>query len=1121
LHCSGVLRCFIVEAAQLRETEKNQDPYVTIELLPPSRSRAGGSSSGKPFASTVAEDAGAAARWLESCDMHLTTAEAQALHAAATAATNAANTSANGSGSDGAARVKVTVVDKDVIDGDDVIGEATLALTPSSLLSRAASVSWRALAIGGRPAGFIRLGFSWHPDARAPVAVTTLRPDEAVEAGALYVWLMEARDLRDASFLSRRAMDPPLCEVELRPYAKKGRKRAKEVEATAREPEPDSPALDRGTWHRLLRLEFQPVSRAEDRVLSETAPTAVLSVHDRPLGKKVVLGAAEVLLASLCGKGRSEAPLVAAAATAATAGGTAMAAAKGAERGVSESSPSVVDRTVTLLHEGARAGEVRLQAIYVPDRLQDLPAAAAAIKALAKAAESALHAFKARSEAGANAAVAANAAAAVAGAAPASSAGGSAANWTSPSLSSSGGSGATAGTLEVLLLRATELHEVEGRQDPLVELRLLGSAGAEMRRTETAKDAGAAPEWNCRFSLHVDNADAEMLELCVKDGNNVLGNKKSIGRCVIPLLRYAVAAAAAAAAGRPPPDPAQATPESFRLMDARGKDFRGNLVLAVGFLGEPPGQAVLLQNHCVAPGGAAAGRLHVRICSLEGGSGAAAAADARYRVRVSLRGITTRSRTAETTARGGGSAVQTVQTPEARWDAASDCARWGSTIGAAAAAHACGNPSRVTTGTSGAELSLPWSPAVTETAWTAGGPELHFEVLKSGGDAAAPTFVASIPVAGMLWRRGAVLERALTLTRPDGLVPVASGGGSSGGGGDAVTAAVTLVVALQFLPDSNSTKSAATLPAGASAATAATAVVATGASSAVASASSTGISAGSGRQAGPFQEEAEEAPPMNGQVVVSCLRARNLPESSAKNPLLRLLLSPDGGTADTDEAHDVGSDGGGGGGGRHPVWNQSRVLPVSDALTARLRVAVVEPGGGGVLAVFGAGGARVVGEVELPMAGLLAAAEAIDAAADANKAASAAAAVAAAAAATTAAAAGQQAATSAGAGEAAAVALAGRGAAAAAKATAGAPGAGGWRKSKNDGIGTGAEAWFPLFVSSPSDAKHGGGGGDAVHRERVGEVRLGIRFLAADFMLQRELFRSADDGDRGPMGPYR
>lgn len=59
----------------------------------------------------------------------------------------------------------------------------------------------------------------------------------------------------------------------------------------------------------------------------------------------------------------------------------------------------------------------------------------------------------------------------------------------------------------------------------------------------------------------------------------------------------------------------------------------------------------------------------------------------------------------------------------------------------------------------------------------------------------------------------------------------------------------------------------------------------------------------------------------------------------------------------------------------------------------------------------------------------------------------------------------------------------------------------------------GVEAWFPLFVP--------GRQGGSREREQVGEVRLACRFLSTDFMLQRELSAGADEGDNGPIGALR
>lgn len=59
----------------------------------------------------------------------------------------------------------------------------------------------------------------------------------------------------------------------------------------------------------------------------------------------------------------------------------------------------------------------------------------------------------------------------------------------------------------------------------------------------------------------------------------------------------------------------------------------------------------------------------------------------------------------------------------------------------------------------------------------------------------------------------------------------------------------------------------------------------------------------------------------------------------------------------------------------------------------------------------------------------------------------------------------------------------------------------------------GVQAWFPLYLPSKT-----GGNRD---RELVGEVRLSFRFLSTAFMLQRQLTAGADEGDNGPIGHLR
>lgn len=59
----------------------------------------------------------------------------------------------------------------------------------------------------------------------------------------------------------------------------------------------------------------------------------------------------------------------------------------------------------------------------------------------------------------------------------------------------------------------------------------------------------------------------------------------------------------------------------------------------------------------------------------------------------------------------------------------------------------------------------------------------------------------------------------------------------------------------------------------------------------------------------------------------------------------------------------------------------------------------------------------------------------------------------------------------------------------------------------------GVQAWFPLYLPSKT--------GDNRDREHVGEVRLSFRFLSTSFMLQRQLTAGGDEGDNGPIGRLR
>lgn len=57
------------------------------------------------------------------------------------------------------------------------------------------------------------------------------------------------------------------------------------------------------------------------------------------------------------------------------------------------------------------------------------------------------------------------------------------------------------------------------------------------RSSEMGQGSGTGVEWNHQFSLLVDDANVEMLEVLIRDGHNPQGFQKPIARCKIPLLR--------------------------------------------------------------------------------------------------------------------------------------------------------------------------------------------------------------------------------------------------------------------------------------------------------------------------------------------------------------------------------------------------------------------------------------------------------------------------------------------------------------------------------------------------------------------------------------------------------
>lgn len=72
-----------------------------------------------------------------------------------------------------------------------------------------------------------------------------------------------------------------MCEVELRPYAKIGRKKAREVQGCARVPERSNPDFDCGVFDKFIKMDFAAVDPSEDKDLAETSPTFLATVYHR------------------------------------------------------------------------------------------------------------------------------------------------------------------------------------------------------------------------------------------------------------------------------------------------------------------------------------------------------------------------------------------------------------------------------------------------------------------------------------------------------------------------------------------------------------------------------------------------------------------------------------------------------------------------------------------------------------------------------------------------------------------------------------------------------------------------------------------------------------------------
>lgn len=209
---------------------------------------------------------------------------------------------------------------------------------------------------------------------------------------------------------------PPLCEIELRPYAKVGRKKARDVLGCSRVPESHNPDLDTGVFHKFFKMDFAEVAPCEDKDLAEASPSLILSVYTKLGEKKIVSGRAEMLLASLCGYKNlnGEAVLRLPRRHRDTALGLNNKAGRNTDQAVVRRSGkertldfdeagafscpvAAVDKAIPLLEDGTRSydgsngdggrlgsggrgGELRLRALYVPDRFADALGVRSAIK---------------------------------------------------------------------------------------------------------------------------------------------------------------------------------------------------------------------------------------------------------------------------------------------------------------------------------------------------------------------------------------------------------------------------------------------------------------------------------------------------------------------------------------------------------------------------------------------------------------------------------------------------------------------------------------------------------------------------------------------------------------------
>lgn len=198
-----------------------------------------------------------------------------------------------------------------------------------------------------------------------------------------------------------------------------GRKKAREILGCARVPEMDNLDVDVGMFHKFLKMDFAQATPLADNDLADTSPSCVLTVYTKCGEKKVVSGRAEVLLASLCGYKNLNGEAVLRSSrrrrgnpNSNTTGGSAHPVAFrpfGNERilGFDEaerfSCPvAAVDKVIPLLEDdrsysdganqggsplrnAGRGGELRLRALYVPDKVADALGVRAAIKVRRKA----------------------------------------------------------------------------------------------------------------------------------------------------------------------------------------------------------------------------------------------------------------------------------------------------------------------------------------------------------------------------------------------------------------------------------------------------------------------------------------------------------------------------------------------------------------------------------------------------------------------------------------------------------------------------------------------------------------------------------------------------------------